>query len=89
MTKETLRRLHEHLKKLSKADADNINFDTKFSKVDMTEGIPKERVALINSDATSALEEMEKKHPFLTGKEKTEEEKTILDKIADNKKDKK
>lgn len=88
MTKATIEKLYKHFSKLAEGKFEESDFDFKLGageggRTQIGEMSP-ERKQLIISDAKRNKEELEKKFPFLTGKEKN-----ILEKIAQNKKSKK
>jgi len=95
MTKKTIEKLHKHFSKLAEGKFTESDFTFKLKgeggRMEIGEMSPYRR-QLIMSDAQRHKEELEKRHPFLTGKEEKKEVKSdenILDKIAENKKSKK
>jgi len=92
MAKENIIKLYKHFSKLAEGNFSESDFDFHLGgeggRTQIGEMSPARR-QLIISDAKRNKEELEKKFPFLTGKEEVKEEKNILDKIAENKKSKK
>lgn len=91
MTKETISRLHKHFSNLAEGKFKESDFDFKLQgeggSSQMGEMSPIRR-ELIKSDALKHKQELEQKHPEIFEKEK-KEDKNILDKVAENKTQKK
>jgi len=80
MTKENITRLYEHFKRMESGDFTQTSFSTEHTSFGK---LTPEKVALIRSDGRRNREKLEKKFPWLTGKETTSPD--VLDKIAENK----
>lgn len=88
MTEETVKKLYNHYSKLAEGKFQESDFNLQLGEGGSSQmgEMPPERKQLIISDGKKHKKMMEKKHPWLLGKES---DPNLFDKLAENKTQKK